>query len=382
MKVALCYDRVSKFGGAERVLAALHDLWPDAPLFTLNYDKQHATWAHGWDVRTSFLDTIPFLKKRHELFPPLAAVGWEQFSFHGYDVVISITSAEAKSIIVPPNTLHICYCLTPTRYYWSGYYDYLSQPGLGKLSRLVRKVFPILASVLRVQDFIHAQRPHELVAISEEVRERIEKYYRRPSLKIYPPVNIPPIDIQERIEKEYFLVVSRLVPYKRIDIVVDAFNALGWPLVIVGTGSEKNRLLQKAAKNIHFVGFVSDEELATYYAKAVAVVFPTHEDFGIVPLEAQAHGVPVVALKAGGVLETVIDDKTGVFFEEQNTDSLVAKLRSLPVDATWESIKAYFNGFTAQECRAQAERFSSAHFKALFASMVEEKHAHFLKKTL
>lgn len=379
MKVALCYDRVNKFGGAERVLQALHEIWPDAPVFTLTYSPDGAKWADGWDIHTSFLQKLPLIGKRHELFPPLAPVAWEQMRFDGYDVVISVTSAEAKSILVSPRTIHVCYCLTPTRYFWSGFYDYLISPGFGWLNGIVKKVFPFFAYTLRVQDYIHAQRPDHMIGISDEVCRRIKKYYRRDSVKIYPPVEIKG-NLSARKKGEYFLVVSRLVPYKRIDLVIEAFNSLGWPLIVVGTGSEEARLKGMARQNIQFKGFVADEELELLYNKAVALVFPTLEDFGIVPVEAQARGLPVVAFRAGGVLETVIEGKTGLFFDKQSSESLVNLLHSVVAETDFASIVDYFSSFKSEDCQANAEKFGKSIFQNSLKSLVEEKYAEYMKR--
>lgn len=379
MKLAICYDRVNKFGGAERVLQALHELFPDAPLFTLTATRENADWANNWEVRTSFLQKIPFIGTKHELFPPLAALAWEQFRFDAFDVVISVTSAEAKSILVSPQTIHICYCLTPTRYYWSGYYDYVKSPGLGLLSGIAKRVFPFFAYLLRPQDFIHAQRPDVMVGISEEVCTRIKKYYRRDSFKIYPPVKIQDTRLKTKDDKKrYFLVVSRLVPYKRVDIVIDAFTHLGWPLVIVGTGSQKESLQARAGKNIEFKGFVSDEELDELYGGACGLIFPTFEDFGIVPVEAQARGVPVIAFGTGGAAETVINGQTGVFFDQQTAESLEQAL--LALGSTFESAMDKLDSFSDEDLIGQAQTFSKDRFLSLFADFVQNTYTQNLNK--
>jgi glycosyltransferase involved in cell wall biosynthesis len=371
MNVAFCYDRINKFGGAERVLQAMHEVWPDAPVYTLTYSPDTALWARGWDIRSSFLQRIPFLGQKHELFPPLAPLAWERFNFNEYDVVISVTSAEAKGIITAPRTKHICYCLTPTRYYWSGYREYLAHSGFGILSGVARKALSLFSYPLRVWDYFQAQRPDVLVAISREVQSRIAKYYRRDALILYPPVDI----VNELVGEDttqiapYFLIVSRLVPYKRVDIVVEAFTRLGWPLVVVGTGSEKDVLQHRSGKNISFVGHVTEEKLRYYYTHCLAFVFPTLEDFGIAPVEAQGYGKPVVAYRGGGALETVVEGKTGVFFEEQTALSLVALLQNISSSKGTTSgvippeVCAYFKEFSAVLCHQNALQYSKVGFQ-------------------
>ncbi len=378
-KIALCYDRINKFGGAERVLQSLHEIWPDAPVYTLTYNQKNASWAKGWTIRSSFLQKIPVLGNKHEYFPALAPLAWEQFNFSEFDVVISVTSSEAKSIITRPYTLHICYCLTPTRYLWSGYFEYLKSPGFGRIKGVVRKFLSVLSVPLRVWDFFSAARPDIFIGISDEVCERIKKYYRREPIKIYPPAGNVKLSGSSRLEisdKPYFLVISRLVPYKRIDVVVEAFNHLGWPLKIVGVGSELENLRAKAKDNIEFMGFLDDTAVASYYSSCIAVIFPSHEDFGIVPVEAQSYGKPVVAYRGGGALETVVEGRTGLFFDEQSSGSLISlflKICSEPGDRSLkiESVNAYFKKFDELECKRNAARFSKEQFQDKIRKLVE-----------
>jgi glycosyltransferase involved in cell wall biosynthesis len=372
MRVALCYDRINKYGGAERVLQALHSLWPEAPVYTLTYSPQTALWAKGWDIRSSFLQKIPLLGHIHELFPPLAPLAWEHFDFTEYDLIVSVTSSEAKSILIRSGATHICYCLTPTRYYWSGYFNYLQNPGMGILNFFIKYIFPFFAHVLRVYDFYHAQRPTIMVGISHVVAERIQKYYRRHVTYIYPPVIQGPRMDSSVHDKRYFLVVSRLVPYKRIDIVIDAFNKLQWPLRVVGVGSEEAYLKKKARENIVFGGFVTEEDLDSEYRSAIAVVFPTDEDFGIVPLEAQAHGIPVVALRRGGALETIKEGVTGCYFDTQDAESLYAFLYSASNGGDFSSAIAYFSRFSPEDCVANSSQFSSTRFQDAITALVRE----------
>lgn len=382
MRIAFCYDRINKFGGAERVLAALHEIWPVAPFYTLTYSKKNAPWASSWKIFSSFLDKIPIVGKKHELFPPVAALAWQQFDFRNYDVVVSITSSEAKSIVTPKNVLHVCYCLTPTRYYWSGYFDYLNQSGKGILGFGKKLIFTIFAHFLRVNDYFEAQRPDLLIGISDEVCRRISKYYRRDSLKIYPPVLVSNTKISKSSlfelpnKKPYFLVVSRLVSYKHVEIVVDAFNISGIDLVIVGTGSEVGNLKSMAKSNVHFEGFVHDDKLSWYYLGCVAVIFSANEDFGIVPVEAQSYGKPVVAFRGGGALETVVEGKTGIFFDHQTAESLNNCIFRSGNNSS-DIVKFFNSCFLESDCKINAARFSKENFQARFKEIIE---ANFIKK--
>src|SRR5574340_880442 len=255
MKVALVYDRINKWGGAESVLLALHEIWPDAPLYTSVYDKRLTSWANYFDVRTSFIQKLPVPKNKHEFYPFLMGLAFETFNFDRYDLVVSLTHEFAKAIITKPKTKHLCYCLTPTSYLWSGYQSYFS-------NKIFRTLSKPVVSYLRFYDKIVAQRPDQYVAISQVVQERIRKYYGRQSEVIYPPVTIG--DSQIVRPGEFYLLVSRLVPNKRIDVAVKAFNELGLPLKIVGTGREERSLMSLARKNIDFVGYASPSELANY----------------------------------------------------------------------------------------------------------------------
>lgn len=320
-KVAIVYDRVNKWGGAERVLLTLHEMFPEAPLYTSVYNPVTAKWAKVFPkVYTSFLQRVPFASTHHEWFAWLMPLAFESFDFRQYDLVISVTSEFAKSIITLPKTRHICYCLTPTRYLWSGYDEYF------KMSWLRFIAGPII-SYLRKIDKIAAQRPDEMIAISTEVQKRIKKYYKRDSEIIFPPTRLTTNRLQTTVDRrlktvDYFLLVSRLVYYKKVDLAVRAFNKNGLPLVIVGTGSEERKLKALARPNIKFVGFVAERELPEYYKNCMALIFPQEEDFGLVAVEALSFGKPVVAFKAGGALDIVQDGKNGLFFDKQTVESL------------------------------------------------------------
>jgi len=362
MKVALVYDRVNKFGGAERVLLALHEIWPKAPLFTAVYNPKTALWAGKFKVIPSFLNKFPFAKRRHEAYPHLMPLAFESFAFDDYDVVISITSEAAKGIITKPETLHICYCLTPTRYLWSGYEDYFS-------SSVFRFFSSPMVAYLRRWDKIAAQRPDIYLVTCENVKKRIKKYYRRDAEVIYPPVDTRQFHPKtyNLTPKTYFLLVSRLVGYKKVDLAVEAFNQLKLPLKIIGSGAQMGKLKRMAKSNIQFLGELTGKRLLGYYQRCQAVIFPQEEDFGLVPLEAQACGKPVIAFRGGGALETVVEGKTGVFFSPQTTQALAQAVKKFD--------RAKFN---PQVCRQQAEKFGQERFKKEIKKLIEQE---WIKKT-
>lgn len=351
MEVALIYDRVNKWGGAERVLLALHKLFPDAPLYTSVYNSKTAPWAKVFKIKTSFLQKLPFAI-HHELFAALMPIAFESFSFDKYDLVISVTSEAAKGIITKPKTKHICYCLTPTRYLWSAYHDYFRNPLLRFLSKPV-------VSYLRTWDKIASQRPDAYVAISKEVRSRIKKYYGRDSVVVYPPIEITNHKSQNTKYKilgtNYFLIVSRLVPYKRIEIAISAFSKLKLPLKIIGVGSQEKYLKSISNDTIEFLGNLTEDELVSYYRGCRALIFVGVEDFGLTVLEAQSFGKPVIAFRGGGALETIIEGKTGLFFNEQTVESLI------------KTIKQFDNiTIDPNACGNQVRKFGFDNFKKQF----------------
>jgi glycosyltransferase involved in cell wall biosynthesis len=364
MKVALVYDRVNKWGGAERVLLALHQLFPKAPLFTSVYNSSTAPWADVFDVRPSFLQKLPFAKSRHELFPNLMPHVFENFSFDEYDLVVSVTSEAAKGVITKPRTKHICYCLTPTRYLWSGYDAYFPNKTLKNLTKPA-------VSLLRKWDKVASHRPDVMIAISKEVQERIQKYYGRDSIIIYPPATLslarragPPVYQQKTREKKtkpYFLVISRFVPYKRLDLAIEALTDIGLPLKVIGSGSLEKSLKSKAGANVEFLSNLTDEQLVEYYKGCIALIFPGVEDFGLVMAEAHKFGKPVIAFAAGGALDIVVEGKTGYFFKEQTKESLI------------EAVHKFGNyTFDPKMITKQAEKFSLENFKKNFQDVVNK----------
>jgi len=357
------YDRVNKWGGAERVLLALHALWPQAPLYTAVYDKKRASWADVFEVRPSFLQHIPGASFVHESLPGFTPMAFESFSFDGFDLVISVTSAEAKNIITKPETVHVCYCLTPTRYLWSGFTQYRNQPGLGILNSIASPALSLLAPLLRSWDLTAASRPDYYVAISERVKKRIEKYYRRNVAGvIYPPVDVDKFRSKAKKPKDggYFLTVARLVSYKRLDIIIRAFNHLKLPLVIIGDGRQKQELKGIASSAVRFVDrHLTDSELVGYYEGCRAFVYAADEDFGLAAAEAQAMGKAVIAYRESGVAEIVKEGVTGVLFDHQTPASVI------------EAVEAFTHmAIDPVACRSRVLGMSEKHFKKHIQTLV------------
>ena len=348
MKVAIVYDRVNKIGGAERVLESLGEIFPKAVLYTSVYNPQQSPWAKKFIVKTSFIQKIAILNRRHEFIPYLMPFAFESFDFSDFKLVISVTSEASKGVIVGPDTTHICICLTPTRYLWSGYKGYFKN--------LILKFISIpLVWYLRRWDLIAAKRPDMYVAISENVRKRIKKYYKRESVVIYPPSDRlfkAKFKQLEIFEKGYFLVVSRLVEYKRIDLAVKACTKLKLPLIVIGEGSEYEKLDAISGPTIQFKGKVTDSELISYYKNCKALIFPGEEDFGITMVEVQLAGKPVIAYGKGGALEIVKRGKTGIFFEKETVPSISRVLKNFRSSR-----------YNDNDCKKNALRFSDKKFK-------------------
>lgn len=369
MKIALVYDRVNKIGGAERVLVALHEMWPDAPLFTAVYNSKTARWADVFEIKTSFLQKIPFIRTRHELLAWITSFAFSKFDFSKYDVVLSITSAEAKNINCGPNTLHICYCLTPTRYLWS-------HKGFYETDGLKGKFLKALGPILRMRDWESAQKVNQFLAISNTIKKRIKKYYGKESEVIYPPVGVS--KLPEKLENKdellnknipYYLIISRLVSYKRIDLAIKACNKLNKNLIIVGFGNQIKQLKKISGPSIFFTDQLTDEEVGRYYMHCSAFLFTADEDFGIAPVEAQLYGKPVIALSKGGSTETVIDGKTGVFFNNQTVESLAKAM------IRFEGIN-----FLAANCQENGLKFSKKIFKFKIENYVNKAWEAFEQK--
>ncbi|PIU79561.1 MAG: glycosyltransferase family 4 protein [Candidatus Moranbacteria bacterium CG_4_10_14_3_um_filter_44_15] len=366
MKIALVHDYLVQYGGAERVLECFTEIWPYAPIYTLIYDeeKTHGIFK-GKRICTSFLQNFPYSHKNHRIFPPLMPPAIEQFDFSKYDIVLSDSSSYAKGVITPPNVLHLCYCHTPMRYAWDDCQKYIEEFGFPKF---VKKLVPFFMNYIRVWDRISAERPDEYVANSNFVAGRIKKYYKKNSIVINPPVDVNKFRIGEKTA-DYFLMVGRLMTYKRFDIVIEAFNELSWPLKIIGRGPDMKRLSKMAKPNIIFTGRLSEEELARTYSEAKAFVFPQEEDFGIVAIEAMVAGKPIISFRGGDIVEHVREGIEGIFFDEQTSDSLVDALKK------FDSQK-----FDPQKIRERALPFDREIFKGRIKDYVENSlQRHFVK---
>jgi glycosyltransferase involved in cell wall biosynthesis len=326
MKVALVHDYLNQMGGAERVVMAFHELFPDAPIYTSIYDPTRVDPAfRKMDIRTSFMQKLPLVTKHHQPYLPFYPIAMEQLDLRGYDLVLSSSSAFGKGVITRPETLHICYCHTPMRWCWN-YREYVEREQLGKVAR---SILPFFITSLRIWDQVSANRVDHFIANSPVVAERIRKYYQREAMYIPPPVETSRFPFDPTLQPDnYFLILSRLVPYKRIDLAIQACNQLQLPLVIIGGGRDLERLKRLAGPTIQFLGRLPDEQVIHYYTHCRAFLFPGEEDFGITPLEAQACGRPVIAYGAAGALASVIEGVTGIFFREQTVENLVATLAS------------------------------------------------------
>lgn len=362
MKIAIIHDYLREYGGAERVVEAMHEIWPEAPLYTSFVDwKALGSQAYrfrDWDIRTSWVQHNPIVKKFHSPLRFLAPKIWESFDLKGYDVVISSSGwFICRGVIVKKPSVHICYIHHPPR----NLYGYTTGSTMQKYWP-VRVYAAIINFFLRHYDYETAQRVDYFIANSKETARRVEKFYRRESTVIYPPIEIAGIDKRESTSGKgnYYLSVGRLTYSKRVDLAIMAANKLKLPLKVVGTGSEEVGLKGMAGPTVEFLGPVSDEKLRELYKGAKALIFcALDEDFGMVPVEAMAHGVPVIALGQGGVLETVVEGKTGVLFTEPTVENLlwgVRRFTGLRIDRAF--------------CMAQAKKFSKERFQKELMSFV------------
>lgn len=360
MKLALVHDWMNQIGGAEDVLDVMVGMYPDAPIFTSIYapQKMPPHWQE-WDIQTLWIDRLPFIHDKHQAYFPFYALAFSQLNLSNYDVVLSNKSGFCHFVQTGPETQHVCYCLAPTRYVWQ-YDSYMARENVAKP---LRELLRPLIHLLKDWDYRAAQRVDRFIAISSEIQARIRQYYRRDSVIVFPPV-----DAAERFQPaayhdDYFLSVGRLVPYKRVDLAVEACTRLGLPLKVAGRGRDFEALQEKAGPTVEFLGFVPDEDLPELYARAKAFIFPGLEDFGITPVQAQAAGRPVIAYKGGGALDTVIPGKTGLFFEEQRVESLMSVLQDFDASR-----------YNPQDCREHALSFDRSVFKSQLAQIIEEAY--------
>lgn len=337
MKIAFVHDYLVQYGGAERVLECLGEIYPYAPIYTILHNKKamHGVFEDK-KIHTSYLQKFPFAQSWHRIFPLLMPPAIEQFDFSSFDVVVSDSSSYAKGIITGPETLHICYMHTPMRYAWDDCQKYTRD---FYFPRIIKKLIPFAMNYIRIWDRVSAERVDVFVANSNFVARRIKKYYRKDSVVIHPPVDTKSFSVVEKAEKQnYFLMVGRLIAYKRHSIAIKAFNDLKLPLKIIGRGPELERLKKIAGPTIEFLNRVEDEELKKYYAGCQAVIFPQEEDFGIVAIEALSSGKPLIAFRGGDIPEHMEENTMGVFFDQQTKEAVieaVGKFQKLSFDAAY-----------------------------------------------
>jgi glycosyltransferase involved in cell wall biosynthesis len=360
MRVALVHDWLTGMRGGEKVLAVLCELFPDADLYTLFHLPGSVSPAiEQRRVVTSFVQHLPMASRHYRRYLPLFPFAIERFRFDDYDLVVSSSHCVAKSVITPPHVRHVCYCHSPMRYAWDQFDAYFGPERVGALTR--RWVYRPLMTRLARWDAATADRPNRFLSNSQYVAGRIGRYYNRESTIVYPPVDTVFYHPASAPRASHFLVVSALVPYKRIELAIEACRQVGAPLRIVGDGPERRRLEALAGGQTTFLGRLTDEEIREEYRSATAVLLPGEEDFGIVPVEAQACGTPVVAVRRGGSLETVVDGETGVLFEDLTVDALAAAVR-----------RASEMTFDRERVRRQAERFSRDRHVAALRSAIDE----------
>lgn len=365
MKVALIHDWLTAMGGAEKVLESLIKMYP-ADLFTLvkNTKNLKGTPFEELEVKTSFIQKLPRAEKKYRSYLPLFPLAIEQFDLSDYDLVISSSHSTAKGVLTHADQMHICYCHTPMRYAWDLYQQYLREARLKSgLRGIMAKCF---LHYLRMWDANSSARVNAYLANSHYVARRIKQLYNQNAEVVYPPVDLNFYTLEEEKE-DYYLTISRMVPYKKMDLIVEAFSAMPHKkLIVIGEGPEEEKIKEKAKKNIEFLPYQEKEILKKYLQKAKGFVFASIEDFGILPVEAQGCGTPVIALGKGGALETIRENKTGIFFPEQTVASLI------------EGIKRFEKTtFDPQKVRTHAESFREEVFQEKFQACIREKYEAF-----
>lgn len=365
MKLALVHDHLAQDGGAEKVLQAFQRIWPDAPTYVIVHDPKSANAAfRGKDIRTSFLQHWPGGVKHYQWFFPLMPTAVESYDLMEYDVVLSSTASFAKGVITRPDTLHICYCHTPTRYLWSDTHDYVQEL---EVNRAIKWFLPFFLTYVRLWDKVAADRVDRFIANSRLVQNRITKYYNKSADLIYPPVDTQQFQLGS--VGDYYLAGGRLVPYKRFDLIVDAFNHLGRKLKIFGTGPELKQLQARAGSNIEFVGRVDDTALAKLYSGCLAFINSQVEDFGITMVEAMAAGRPVFAFNAGGACEIIQPGVTGEWFDYQTWEDLADLI-----------VRVDPQRYDPAVIQQQAQLFSTSQFEQRIKAFVEGAYSEFTRQ--
>lgn len=359
MRLALVHDWMNQVGGAEDVLVDLVSMFPEAPIYTSIYAPDiMPAFYRQWDIRTLWLDRMPAIHRHHQPYLPLYPLAWGGLDLSEYDVVLSNKSGFCHGLQHGANTLHICYCLAPTRYVWQ-FDSYIAREGIGAAVATALK--PLIAAMQR-WDYGAAKRVDHFIAISTDIQNRIRQFYDRESVIIYPPVDTGRFAAARTDEVEdYFLVVSRLIPYKRIDLAVQAATKLGVPLKIGGKGRDLDRLREMAGPTVEFLGYVPDEALPSLMARCKAFIFPGLEDFGITPVQAQAAGRPVIAYGAGGALDTVIPGVTGEHFGQLTVESLMAVMANFDAER-----------YNPAQVQSHAAKFDKAVFAEQLRSYIEQ----------
>ncbi len=363
MKVALLHDWITGMRGGEKVLELISGFFPQAPIYTLLHVPGSVSPAiESHPIHTSFIQGLPLAKEKYRYYLPFMPMAVESLDLSGYDLIISTSHCVVKGCMKREDAIHLCCCFTPMRYIWDQYDFYF---GPGRSSMLSRLAMKTVRPYLQNWDVVSSARVSEYIAISEFIQRRIKRYYRRDSTVIYPPVDTDyyvPGGKAHFPREDYYLIVSALAPYKRVDLGIEAFNRSGKKLKVIGTGQSANDLKAMAKPNIEFLGWQSDESIRNHYQSCRGLIFPGIEDFGIVPLEAQASGAPVLAFGAGGALETIIDQTTGLFFKEPTAQSLLNGLTE------FEKIN-----WNPQKIRDQSLKFSKSAFTQKMKSFIEEK---------
>jgi glycosyltransferase involved in cell wall biosynthesis len=373
-RVAITHNWLSVRGGSERVLFEFHKLYPEAPIYTLVYQKGLFPELKDAKVRTSWLQQFPGLRSHHEFFPPLRYLIWRNARLKGFDIVLSSSSSENKAVRVQRGTLHIAYIHTPPHYYWRYFDEYLKHPGFGPLDPLARLGLRLLNPLLRRLDRKAAQNPTLLLANSKFIQSQIREYYGRDSTVLYPPVDTERFAGDKKASRQpYFLVFGRQTVFKRIDLVIDAFNQLGLPLIVAGDGPEHDNLVKMAGPSIEFQTDVNDDALTTLVQEAQATVFANEEDFGITWVESMAAGTPVICYGSGGALETVIDGKTGVLFHEQTADIICAAIiRFQEKKWDYEAIAIHAGQFSVSVFDSKLRKLLDNEYKSFKAKEAHE----------
>lgn len=367
MKVAIVHDWLTTWAGAEKALAELLNCFPQAEVFTTVHflPADEITCLVGRKIHTSFIQKLPGARKHYRRYLPLMPLAIEQFDLKGFDLIISSSHAVAKGIISDPNAVHVCYCYSPMRYAWDMQHQYLRQSGKEKgiMSWLMRWQL----HRLRQWDYISAQRVDHFVAISNYIQRRIQACYRREADVIYPPVDVDKFK-HDRPRDSFYLTASRMVPYKRIDLVIEAFNKMPEKqLIVIGDGPDYKKLAAMAGSNVTLMGYQDDSVLIDYLERSQAFLFMAEEDFGILPVEAQAAGAPVIGYGVGGLAETILNNVTGLWVGEQTSDGLVERVQQFEAYKKEDA-----NAFSSQACRQSAERFATANFTQAIQTLIKK----------